>query len=175
MRQPHLLYFYYWVSLIYIQWASYILRQPQSCLCSLSIFERGKNESRWINSLLFEISNQPHRCCVSLIHQIFWGCQLYVEDYVASYISEVKENRVIEYESRLEPLRILRQPAITNENEEVSQMFTQPHPCILLRQPNSLTRNLKFLRRYKIFSKKVNDWVIQWGNLWLLPLKFTWA
>ena len=62
----------------------------------------------------------------------------YVEDYVASYISEVKENRVIKYESRLKPLRILRQPAITNENEEVSQMFTLPHPCMMLRQPDLL-------------------------------------
>ena len=60
---------------------------------------------------------------------------MYVEDYVASFISEVRENRVIKYESRLKPLRILRQPATTNENEEVSQMFTQPHP---MRQPNSL-------------------------------------
>ena len=38
-------------------------------------------------------------------------------------------------------------------NEAVSQMFTQPHPC-MLRQPNSLTRNPEFLRRYKIFSNK---------------------
>ena len=60
---------------------------------------------------------------------------MYVEDYVASFIYEVRENRVIKYESRLKPLRISRQPATTNEKKEVSQMFTQPHP---MRQPNSL-------------------------------------
>ena len=90
--------------------------------------------------------------------QIFRICLLHVAAYVESYTFEVnKKNRVIEYKSRLQPFRILRQHAMTNENEAVSQMFAQPHPCILLRQPNSLTRNPKFLRRYKIFSKKVND------------------
>ena len=32
----------------------------------------------------------------------------------------------------LQPLRILRQHAITNGNEAVSQMFVQPNPCILI-------------------------------------------
>ena len=46
----------------------------------------------------------------------------------------------------LKSLRMLRQPAITNENEAVYQMFTQHAPC-MLRQPNS-TRDPKFLRRF---------------------------
>ena len=82
--------------------------------------------------------------------QIFRACLLHVDAYVAPYTFEVnKKNRDIEYESRLWPLRILMQPAITNENETVSQ-FAQPHPMCYVWDP-------KFLRRYKIFSKNMND------------------
>ena len=57
---------------------------------------------------------------------------------MASYTSEVnKKNRVAEYESRLKPLRMWRQLAIANENETVSQMFTQSHPFMFW-QPDSL-------------------------------------